>query len=119
MLASKSENIRNLFLGLFIRISAADHPSLVVNEQHLRLCFRLSHAKERTPSEFGRHSAGLRRNAGSSALRGLPVPKTLSKIPRQEVFAPMPRTREPMRAYARLAKSLTWLPAASACRHLH
>jgi hypothetical protein len=26
----------------------------------------------------------------------------------------MPRTREPMRAYARLGKSLTWLPAASA-----
>src|SRR6516162_1401884 len=46
MLASKSENIRNLFLGLFIRISAADRPSLVVNEQHLRLCFRPSHAKE-------------------------------------------------------------------------
>jgi hypothetical protein len=46
MLASKSENIRNLFLGLFIRISAADRPSLVVNAQHLRLCFRPSHAKE-------------------------------------------------------------------------
>jgi len=44
MLASKSENIRNLFLGLFIRISAADRPSLVVNAQHLRLCFRPSHA---------------------------------------------------------------------------
>src|SRR5215831_19641822 len=45
-LARKSENIRNLFLGLFIRISAADRPSLVVNAQHLRLCFRPSHAKE-------------------------------------------------------------------------
>src|SRR6516162_6187867 len=46
MLASKSENIRNLLLGLFSGISAADRPSLVVNEQHLRLCFRPSHAKE-------------------------------------------------------------------------
>src|SRR5215831_17869468 len=46
MLASKSENIRNLFLGLFSGISAADRPSLVVNEEHLRLCFRPSHAKE-------------------------------------------------------------------------
>jgi hypothetical protein len=36
MLASKSENIRNLFFGLFIRISAADRPSLVVNAHHLR-----------------------------------------------------------------------------------
>src|SRR5262249_48288582 len=32
---------------------------------------------------------------------------------------PMPHTRELMRARARLAKSLTLLPAASACRHLH
>src|SRR5262249_51143461 len=46
MLASKSENIRNLLLGLFSGISAADRPSLMVNEQHLRLCFRPSHAKE-------------------------------------------------------------------------
>src|SRR5215472_10403857 len=46
MLASKSKNIRNLLLGLFSGISAADRPSLVVNEQHLRLCFRPSHAKE-------------------------------------------------------------------------
>src|SRR5215471_7942055 len=42
MLASKSKNIRNLLLGLFSGISAADRPSLVVNEQHLRLCFRPS-----------------------------------------------------------------------------
>jgi len=33
--------------------------------------------------------------------------------------APMLRTREPMRGCARLGKSLTWLPAASVCRHLH
>jgi len=46
MLASKGENIHNLFLGLFTRISAADRPSLVVNEEHLRLCFRPGHAKE-------------------------------------------------------------------------
>jgi hypothetical protein len=49
------------------------------------------------------------------------LPDALSKPPtgRCAQFAPMPRTRAPMRAYARLAKSLTWLPAASACRHLH
>src|SRR5262249_10303330 len=35
-----------LLLSLFSGISAADRPSLMVNEQHLRLCFRSSHAKE-------------------------------------------------------------------------
>ena len=44
VLASKSENIRNLFLGFYVRNSAADRPSLVVNAQ--RLCFGRSHGKE-------------------------------------------------------------------------
>src|SRR5215831_2516783 len=44
MLASKSKNIRNLLLGLFSGISAADRPSLVVNEQHLRLCTKTANS---------------------------------------------------------------------------
>ena len=46
MLAGKSENIGNFFLGLFVRIGTADRSSLVVNAQHLRLCFGPSHPKE-------------------------------------------------------------------------
>src|SRR5262249_30630078 len=65
MLASKSENIRNLFLGLFIRISAADRPSLVVNAQHLRLCFRPSHAKE----TFQHKNHELHRSSSTTSQR--------------------------------------------------
>src|SRR5215831_13895852 len=46
MLASKSKNIRNLLLGLFSGISAADRPSLVVNEQHLDCASGLVMPKE-------------------------------------------------------------------------
>jgi hypothetical protein len=31
----------------------------------------------------------------------------------------MPRTREPVRACARLGKNLPWIQVASVCRHLH
>ena len=53
------------------------------------------------------------------------VPRQTSRVRLEPVgvlfpeLIPMPHTRELMRARARLAKSLTLLPAASACRHLH
>src|SRR5262245_32400989 len=65
MLASKSENIRNLFLGLFIRISAAARRSLLVNAQLLLLCVRPSHANE----TFQHKNHELHRSSSTTSQR--------------------------------------------------
>ena len=49
VLASERQNVRHLFLGIFVPIRAADRLSLFVDAKHMRYGFQLRHAKELLP----------------------------------------------------------------------